>query len=110
MNELPKIQKKDKNHINLSGYICKTPIIRLTPVSNTEIADILLAVNQPYNRSYYIPCICWNKNVHKAGEMKIGDKVFLSGSIQSRQYVKYMENGISEKKVAYEVSIRNLWV
>lgn len=34
------------NHILLEGYMCKTPVYRKTPLGR-EIADLLLAVNQP---------------------------------------------------------------
>lgn len=44
------------NQIFLDGYICKEPIYRKTPLGR-EIADLLLAVNRPYGKSDYIPCI-----------------------------------------------------
>lgn len=46
------------NQIFLEGYICKEPIYRKTPLGR-EIADMLLAVNRPYGKSDYIPCIAW---------------------------------------------------
>ena len=46
------------NQIFLDGYICKAPIYRKTPLGR-EIADLLLAVNRPYGKSDYIPCISW---------------------------------------------------
>ena len=49
---------KNPNQIYLNGFICKRPIYRTTPFGR-EITDILLAVNRPYNKSDYIPCICW---------------------------------------------------
>ena len=49
------------NQIFLDGYICKEPIYRKTPLGR-EIADLLLAVNRPYGKSDYIPCICWGRN------------------------------------------------
>ena len=49
------------NQIFLDGFICKEPIYRKTPLGR-EIADILLAVNRPYGKSDYIPCICWGRN------------------------------------------------
>ena len=48
------------NNILLDGYICKTPVYRKTPLGR-EIADLLLAVNRPYGKSDYIPCICWEE-------------------------------------------------
>ena len=44
------------NQIFLDGYICKVPVYRKTPLGR-EIADILIAVNRPYGKSDYIPCI-----------------------------------------------------
>ena len=49
------------NQIYLDGYICKEPVYRKTPLGR-EIADLLLAVNRPYGKSDYIPCICWGRN------------------------------------------------
>ena len=50
--------KIKSNQIFLDGYICKNPVYRRTPLGR-EIADMLLAVNRPYGKSDYIPCICW---------------------------------------------------
>ena len=44
------------NQIFLDGYICKEPVYRKTPLGR-EIADLLVAVNRPYGKSDYIPCI-----------------------------------------------------
>ena len=57
-------RRKD-NHILLEGYMCKTPVYRKTPLGR-EIADLLLAVNRPYGKSDYIPCICWGRNARYA--------------------------------------------
>ena len=91
------------NSICLNGYICKEPIYRITPLGR-EIADLLLAVNRPYGKSDYIPCICWGRNARYAGKMQVGDNLQLQGRIQSREYKK-MEDGTIERRVAYEVSV-----
>jgi len=52
--------KVKSNQIYLDGYICKAPGYRRTPLGR-EIADMLLAVNRPYGKSDYIPCICWGE-------------------------------------------------
>ena len=44
------------NQIFLDGYVCKEPVYRKTPLGR-EIADLLLAVNRPYGKSDYIPCM-----------------------------------------------------
>ena len=48
------------NQIFLDGYVCKPPVYRKTPLGR-EIADILIAVNRPYGKSDYIPCIAWEE-------------------------------------------------
>ena len=54
------------NQIYLEGFICKAPIYRKTPLGR-EIADLLVAVNRPYGKSDYIPCISWGRNASFAG-------------------------------------------
>jgi len=95
------------NSIWLDGYICKEPIYRKTPLGR-EIADLLLAVNRPYGKSDYIPCICWGRNAQYASGFEVGEHVQLLGRIQSREYVKRISDTETEKRVAYEVSVSKL--
>lgn len=97
------------NRIILDGYICKEPIYRQTPLGR-EITDILLAVNRPYGKSDYIPCICWGRNARFAGNLEVGTRVKVSGRIQSRQYVKTLPDGSTEERTAYEVSVSKMEV
>ena len=95
------------NTIVLSGYICKPPVYRTTPF-NREIADILLAVNRSYNKSDYIPCIAWGRNARFAKNLAVGEKIALSGRIQSREYQKRFSDDDIKILTAYEVSISKL--
>lgn len=95
------------NSILLDGYICKQPIYRKTPLGR-EIADLLLAVNRPYGKSDYIPCICWGRNARYAAAFEIGEHVQVLGRIQSREYVKKISETETEKRIAYEVSVSKL--
>lgn len=95
------------NSIWLDGYICKEPIYRKTPLGR-EIADLLLAVNRPYGKSDYIPCICRGRNARYASGFEVGEHVQLLGRIQSREYVKRISDTETEKRVAYEVSVSKL--
>ena len=95
------------NSIWLDGYICKETIYRKTPLGR-EIADLLLAVNRPYGKSDYIPCICWGRNARYASGFEVGEHVQLLGRIQSREYVKRISDTETEKRVAYEVSVSKL--
>lgn len=95
------------NYIFLDGYICKQPIYRKTPLGR-EIADILLAVNRPYGKSDYIPCICWGRNARFAESFTVGGHIQVWGRIQSREYQKKVNDIEFEKRVAYEVSVSKL--
>ena len=95
------------NSIVLSGYICKPPIYRTTPF-NREIADLLVAVNRAYNKSDYIPCIAWGRNARFVQNLKVGDRVALSGRIQSREYQKRLSETDVVTMTAYEVSVSKL--
>lgn len=104
--ELADILKKP-NEIYLDGYICKKPVYRTTPFGR-EITDILLAVNRPYNKSDYIPCIAWGRNARFCENLAVGDHIKLWGRIQSREYQKRLATGDVESKVAFEVSMSKL--
>lgn len=95
------------NSILLEGYICKKPIYRKTPLGR-EIADLLLAVNRPYGKSDYIPCICWGRNARYASGFEVGEHVQILGRIQSRDYVKKISETETETRTAYEVSVSKL--
>lgn len=97
----------DPNSIFLDGYICKEPVYRTTPLGR-EIADILLAVNRAYSKSDYIPCICWGRNARYAGNLPVGSRIQLWGRIQSRQYIKKMEDNQIVSRVAYEISVNKM--
>ena len=94
LEELP---DKNPNTILLSGYICKPPI-----------ADVLVAVNRAYNKSDYIPCIAWGRNARFVKNLSVGDRIAISGRIQSREYQKKFSETESKTMTAYEVSVSKL--
>ena len=110
MKEVEEISEdQNPNEMILDGFICKKPIYRTTPFGR-EIADILLAVNRAYNKSDYIPCIAWGRNARFCQNMSVGERIKIWGRIQSRLYEKKFEDGTSETRRAYEVSISKLEV
>jgi single-stranded DNA-binding protein len=98
---------KAPNSILLSGYICKPPVYRTTPF-NREIADVLIAVNRAYNKSDYIPCIAWGRNARFVKNLAVGDRIAVSGRIQSREYQKKFSETEIKTMTAYEVSVSKL--
>lgn len=91
------------NKVTLVGALCKPPIYRSTPFGR-EICDMMLAVNRAFGKSDYIPCIAWGRNAQYAARFGVGEKVCLTGRLQSREYQKLMDNGEYITRSAYEVS------
>ena len=104
MKELNAEEFVGKNEIVLHGYLCKEPIYRKTPLGR-EITDTLLAVNRPYGKSDYIPCICWGRNARYISGLEVGTALEIRGRIQSREYSKKIGENESEIRIAYEVSV-----
>lgn len=96
----------DANLVQLTGTLCKPPNIRVTPMGR-EICDLMLAVNRRYGRSDYLPCIAWGARAREAAAWSVGDRLSLTGRIQSRQYIKLID-GQQVEKTAFEVSITEL--
>lgn len=60
------------NLIYLDGYLCKPPVFRKTPLGR-QITDLFIAVNRPYGKSDYIPCIAWGRVAQWASEFEVGN-------------------------------------
>lgn len=101
--------KKDDNRITVSGLICKKPTLRTTPKGRV-LSDLLLAATRPlYRKTDYIPCVVWGRNAEYISRMKEGAFVEVAGRIQSREHTKILENGETETRTAYEVSVYSLF-
>lgn len=94
---------EDVNTVELDGTLCKEPNLRVTPMGR-DICDLMLAVNRRCGRSDYLPCICWGRRARECAQLRTGDRLALSGRIQSRPYIKLID-GEPVEKVAYEVSV-----
>ena len=94
------------NCLELSGVLCKSPILRRTPLGR-EICDLMLAVNRKYGRADYLPCIAWGTLAQRCGGLHVGDGVKLEGRLQSRSYQKVVD-GVTQDRTAFEVSVMHL--
>ena len=90
------------NQVTLQGILCNEPVYRRTPLGR-EICDVMLAVNRPYRRADYLPCILWGRCAQEAAEQHVGASLRLTGRLQSRTYIKMLD-GVSEERTAYEIS------
>ena len=104
--ELSQEDGEDENHLEISGALCKPPVLRTTPLGRT-ICDMILAANRRYGRADYLPCIAWGSLAYRCGAMEVGDRLALEGRLQSRVYTKEVD-GRTEERTAFEVSVMSL--
>ena len=97
----------DENRIVLTGTVCKTPTLRVTPMGR-EICDIILAVARRYRRSDYIPVIAWGQQAREAAQAGVGTQLTVRGRLQSRAYTKVID-GESFQRQAFEVSAADIF-
>ena len=102
----PAPMEEGENRLALAGALCRKPVVRRTPLGR-EICDLLLAVNRPYGRADYLPCIAWGSLAAHCGALDVGDRLRLEGRLQSRQYHKLVD-GEQVERTAFEVSVMNL--
>lgn len=107
VSEIAETDAEDYNYIEIDGFICKTPTYRETP-NGRRITDLLIASNRMPKKSAYIPCLAWGRNAIFTGNMPIGTELYLRGRLQSRDYMKQLEDGTQELRTTYEVSVRTL--
>lgn len=91
-----------RNDVSLSGTLCREPVFRRTPLGR-EICDAMLAVSRPYRRADYLPCIFWGRTANQVAGCRTGDALALTGRLQSREYIKVLDDH-SECRTAYEIS------
>lgn len=109
MHQEEMIHPNKNNCVELDGYLCKQPTYRES-LSARKISDLFLAVNREYGTDY-IPAIAWGRNALSAKQMKIGTHLKVSGRIQSRDYIKKIDDDQQLTKTAYEVSVaKMLWL
>lgn len=102
----PDTVEEGENRLVLAGVLCRKPVARRTPLGR-EICDLLLAVNRPYGRADYLPCIAWGSLAVHCGELDVGSRLRLEGRLQSRQYHKLID-GEQVERTAFEISVMNL--
>ena len=104
--QISTVSADDKNAAEICGTVCREPNYRITPLGR-DICDLTVAVNRRYGKSDYIPCIAWGSGAYFASMLSVGQKVCISGRLQSREYVKKSDD-TQRKRVAYELSISDL--
>lgn len=107
VNEVLEYCGADKNHLEVDGFICKEPIYRETPLGR-KICDLLVASNRLCHKSDYIPCISWGGSAIASSLLEIGEHILVQGRLQSRIYIKKLNETDFAERVAYEVSTESV--
>lgn len=94
------------NIVELDGYIVSKMNYRHTLDGKTLI-DLIVA-NNFYGKSAYIYCIAWVGVAKYVNRLDIGQKVSIKGRLQSRDYIKVLDDGSKVIKTAYELSLISL--
>ena len=94
-----------ENEVRIHGQLSKNIKYRETPAGK-RITDISLKVKSEIKlNDCFIPCICWQENADMVSKWNAGEKVVIKGRLQSRQYIKRIDEKTEETRTAYEVSI-----
>ena len=104
--ELDQEPGEDENCLELTGTLCKPPVLRATPLGRT-ICDMIVASNRRYGRADYLPCISWGSLAYRCGSMTVGSRLSLAGRLQSRTYTKEVDGQVQER-TAFEISVMSL--
>lgn len=94
---------KNPNDVKIMGRLCKKAVSRVTPKGKV-ITDLLIGLNDADGEDIYVYCVVWDAIAERCTRIQVGDFVSVWGRIESRDYVKKLEDGTLQKRVAYEVS------
>ena len=111
--EQSQLESEETNHFVVDGRICKIEEMRTTSKGKQNlhftIANNIFTPNGKKINNY-LPVTCWGSLATKVSNMKVNDKVLLSGELHSRTYVTYTDNGDKEYRVAHELLLTNIEV
>lgn len=93
----------ETNVCQLSGRICKKPVLRETP-GGRIICDLYIQVDRLNPGTDYLPCIVWGRNAIYASRLDKGTRITVTGRIQSRDYTKMISETEFTINTAYELS------
>ena len=103
------LEQPNANYIYLEGRISRD-VLYIPDFYGKKMSEFMLKVPRIGTNFETIPCIVWGKKAKSSSKLKNGDRIFLYGRIQSRQYLKksLTEPEQEESKTVYEVFIKNM--
>lgn len=100
---------ESENEVTLTGTIGRGTVYRETP-NGRRITNIFARIPCELNQEVncYVPCICWGNTAAEVADWEEGTPIKATGRLQSREYEKALEDGATEVRTCYEVSIRDI--
>ncbi len=102
-------EEEDKNSVVLTGNISRKIKLRKTPFGRI-IAEFFLTVTRKNGAKIFVPCIAWGKMGFAIANMEPESAITVSGRLQSRDYVKQLENGEQVTRTTHELSLNGFVV
>lgn len=103
------IENTDEDYLNLfiaDGYISKSYDLRETP-RKRNIKNFSMAVKRKNGKPDCIMCIAWKEMAYIANDLPVGERITITGRVQSRTYRKNIDGEVYERTV-YEVSVTEI--
>ena len=94
----------NENSVTIEGYVCKKPFLKKKK-SGYVLTEILIASNRINGKCDYVPCLSWMEQAYEAEKLEIGDRIRVTGRVQSRTYTKMLDGGENVERTTYEVSL-----
>lgn len=107
----PDEEIQSNNYIELDGRICKKGDLRKT-LAGKDVIDFIIANNlksETQSLNCYIPCVAWGKQAKEIAKKGIGDRLYIAGQLQSREYKKKISSDDFEVRIAHEINITNIF-
>ena len=95
---------EQENEVRIKGTLALGLKYRQTP-KGKNITNMFVKVPCiERDLDCFIPCICWGSRAIEAADYVEGEAVALVGRLQSREYIKRLDDGTTETRICYEVS------
>lgn len=94
------------NQVVIDGRVCKIDHINKEnnkPNLHFILANNMMVHNNTSKINNYIPVQCWNEVATCNSDLKVNDKVIITGELHSREYKKQIDDENYEVRVAHEI-------
>ena len=94
------------NNFEVDGRICKIDNIRTSANGKQNIhfilANNIISKNTHQKLNTYIPMVAFGDTAVEIAKLHVSDKIQVTGKLNSREYIKKLDDGTIETRMAYE--------